>query len=219
VFFEVKQIMKIAKKHYIFDLDDTLVDSGSLNTQYFVDVFKGVLDIKSPEVNKYLIGLHSEFRGGSMRPQFEKAVSYYGLDIKIEYLLKKNEEIQLKNAYKVNAFNSVSELITKLKKQKKTITVFSNRQTSSLTSILKHSGLHELLDNIISCSDLGHEKPDPFCLNELVKKYNDTKDSFIYFGDSKTDKEFAESAGIDYLIIDNYINKNNFYKLILQAFM
>jgi len=65
----------------------------------------------------------------------------------------------------------------------------------------------------------GHEKPDPFCLNQIIQKYDDPKESFVYFGDSKTDKEFAEAAGIDFLIIDNYLNKNNFFKILLQGFL
>jgi len=53
-----------------------------------------------------------------------------------------------------------------------------------------------------------------------MKKYPDIKvEETIYFGDSKTDAEFAQNAGIDYLVIDHYLNKKQFYSMILNSFV
>jgi FMN phosphatase YigB (HAD superfamily) len=211
--------MRKVKKHYIFDLDDTLIDSYSANRQLFINVFDGILDVKDKEITNSLKDLHDQCIGGTMRDQFEKAIEKFSLKAGIEDLLKKNEELQLSYAGNMKLFAATKELMTILKKKRKILTICSNRQLSTLTSILKTTGIDGIVENVISCSDIGHAKPDPFCLNEIVLKYNSAKEQFIYFGDSKTDKIFAEAAGIDYLIIDNYLNKNNFYKLILQAFI
>jgi hypothetical protein len=38
-------------------------------------------------------------------------------------------------------------------------------------------------------------------------------------GDSKVDYEFAERAGIDFLIIDNYANKELLFKMLIEVFL
>jgi len=56
-------------------------------------------------------------------------------------------------------------------------------------------------------------------LIKLVEKYPTiSKNQTIYFGDSKTDAEFAANAGIDFLIIDHYLNKKQFYTAVLESF-
>lgn len=211
--------MNTIKKHFIFDLDDTLIDSYASNEQLFVDVFDEVLDLKNPEIEKYLRDLHYEYKGQSMILQFEEARKHFSLNVDPEYLMNRNELIQINNAENMKLFKSVKEVLQKLKKHNKTVTVCSNRQTSSLQKIAKKVGLKNKDIEIISCSDLGYEKPNPYCLNMIVKKYKDPKSSYIFFGDSKTDKDFAEAAGIDYLIVDHYLNNNNFYKIMLEAFI
>ena len=71
----------------------------------------------------------------------------------------------------------------------------------------------------ISCTDAGHEKPDPYCLNKIIAESGKAKSEFIYFGDSKTDYEFAKAAGIDFLIVDHYLNEKKFYKMMLELFV
>ena len=65
----------------------------------------------------------------------------------------------------------------------------------------------------------GRDKPDPFCLNELMEKYRDTTlGEAIYFRNSKTDAEFATNANIDFVVVDHYLNKKLFYQMILESF-
>ena len=58
----------------------------------------------------------------------------------------------------------------------------------------------------------------PYCLNKLIEKYSEPEESYLYFGDSKTDHDFAHNAGVDFIIIDQYLNKKKFFNVILQAF-
>jgi len=110
-------------------------------------------------------------------------------------------------------------MLKHFKKRGKIISICSNRDTGSLDIILTHHNLKSYFDNIISCHAVGKDKPDPFCLKELMEKYPDTDLSeTVYFGDSKTDAEFATNAGIDYIIIDHYLNKKLFYQMILESF-
>jgi len=207
------------KKHFIFDVDDTLIDSYGLNQQLFVETFSGYLSLSNHEIERYLQELHFRSRGTSMLSQFQEAVTYFSLSIDPLKLVCQNEKLQIKNSKRVSLFDSVRELFAKLSSQGRKISVCTNRPTESLLKILKGQGVQKYLTNIISCHDAGHEKPDPFCLNKLIKESGERKADFIYFGDSITDYKFAVNAGIDFIIIDYYLNQKKFYKLIVESFI
>jgi HAD superfamily hydrolase (TIGR01549 family) len=210
---------KITKRHFVFDVDDTITDSYDFNQQLFVDVFKPYMDVAVPEVDKYLRDLHFSCRGISMQAQFKEAIDHFALKLDPSILTKDNENLQIKKIGEVKIFDAVSDVIKTLKNNGAEISVCSNRGRGSLEKVLKKQNLYKYITNIISCVEAGHEKPDPYCLNDVVKKSGLKKKDFIYFGDSKTDYEFASRAGIDFIIVDHYLNNKKFYKLILQSFM
>ena len=206
------------KTHFIFDLDDTLTNSYEINQQLFVDTFTPHI----PDVDQqYLRDLHFRSRGKSMHLQFEEAIEHLGLKLSAVDLVKENEVIHISSAdrfLKMDTFESAKDFLDMLVQNGKKISVCTNRQYGSQRKIFEVNQITHYFDNIISCADEGHEKPDPYCLLKLIADYNEPKDSFIYFGDSKTDRDFATNAGIDYLIIDQYLNNRTFYKMILRSF-
>ena len=206
------------KKHFVFDVDDTLIDSYAINQQLFVKTFSEHLNLSNLKIDKYLHELHFRSRGKSMISQFEEAVTYFSLSINPLELVRHNEKLQLNNTIRHRLFDSVKELFGKLSDQGKKISVCTNRPTKSLLKILKGQDIQKYLTNIISCHDAGHEKPDPYCLNKLIDESGEPKEDFIYFGDSITDYKFAMNAGIDFIIIDYYLNQK-FYKLIVESFI
>lgn len=207
------------KKHFIFDVDDTLIDSYGLNQQLFVETFSSYLDLSNHEIKKYLRELHFRSRGTSMISQFQEAVTHFSLSVDPLKLVRQNEKLQIKNSKQVTLFDSVKELFIKLTSHGQKVSVCTNRPKESLLKILKSQGVQKYLTNIVSCHDAGHEKPDPFCLTKLIKESGEPKTNFIYFGDSVTDYQFAENAGIDFIIIDYYLNQKKFYKLIVESFI
>lgn len=201
------------KKHIIFDVDDTLTNSYELNQQLFVDTFTAHV----PDVDQnYLRELHYFSRGTAMRLQFETAVKHLNLQLEPSELVRENELIHTQNVDKLTMFEDVYPFFEQLKAAGKIISVCTNRQYGSFNKILEQYGIRRFLDNAVSCSDEGFEKPDPTCLLNVIEKSGVSKEDCMYFGDSKTDSEFASNAGIDYMIIDHYLNQKKFYKLILQ---
>lgn len=206
------------KKHFIFDLDDTLTNSYEINQQLFVDTFTAI-DAHADEV--YLRDLHYRSRGTSMHLQFEEAVKHLKWSIDPKTLVAQNEDMHINSAEKfakMHTFDAAKELLDVLKSNGKLISVCTNRQYGSQKKIFALNGMTHYFENIISCADEGHEKPDPFCLEQLIAKYAEPKEAYIYFGDSKTDRDFAKAAGIDFVIIDQYLNEMRFYKMILESF-
>ncbi len=204
------------KKHFVFDFDDTISSSYDFNQDMFYKTFLPYY----PNIDETLVrAIHKDNRGKGMDYLFKLVIDALNLELDEKLLTKENEELHLKNYHEMTLFKGVKELFEILKERKRKISICTNRQYESLNAMLDYGGLTSYLDNIISCKDEGHEKPDPKCLLDLVKKDGNSKDSFIYFGDSKTDYEFASNAGLDFVIVDQYINGKNFYNMIIKAFL
>lgn len=204
------------KKHFIFDFDDTISGSYEFNQNMFYETFLPHFpDIREEFVRK----VHKENRGKSMDRQFQLVIDKFNLNIGAQKLTEENEALHVKNYKGMKLFNGIHEFFSILKDKGKKISVCTNRQYTSLNKIIDSNDLRKYFENIISCKDEGYEKPKPNCLLSIIKKYNEPKDSYIYFGDSKTDYEFASNAGLDFVIVDHYINGKNFYKMIIKSFL
>lgn len=204
------------KRHYIFDLDDTLTDSYKFNQQIFVEAFSPYIDIESKINQNYLRKLHLKSKGRSMYYQFSKAVKHFSLNINPEKLVTENEILQLKKVNSLGIFDSVKPFVKKLKETNKELSVISNRDKLSLNKILDNHNLGSFFTNIVSCVEEGHEKPDPHCLLKIIKESKLPKNEFVYFGDSETDKVFADNAGIDFMIVDHNLNQQRFYTTLID---
>ena len=205
------------KKHIIFDFDDTVCSSYEHNQQLFVDTF---LPYKSEIDEEFVRLVHYKNRGRPMKLQFKRVIDKYKLKADVQELVEKNEILHGESADKMIIFNGFGETIKHLKRIGKIVSLCTNRDKTSLEIVLKNNHLLNYFDEVVSCKDEGHEKPDPFCLNKLIRKHAEIKRSeIVYFGDSETDAEFASNAGIDYLIIDHYLNKKQFYNLIINSFV
>lgn len=55
-------------------------------------------------------------------------------------------------------------------------------------------------------------KPDPYCVNKIIKKMQLSNDEVIYIGDSRTDIKTAQNADIDCLIVKWGYGDENDYK-------
>ncbi len=204
------------KNHFVFDLDDTITNSYEFNQQMFVDTFTPFV----PDIDQnYLREFHFFNKGGSMKLQFQDVIKHFNLNIDSDTLLKKNEELHIEKIEDITLFEDIHLILKNLKENGKLISLCSNRQLGSLNKVLKKNKIEGYFDNIVSCMDEGFEKPDPTCFLRIIEKYDLPNEDYIYFGDSKTDAQFATNAGVDYIIIDHYLNQKKFYKLILQSFI
>lgn len=204
------------KSHFVFDLDDTLMNSYGFNQQMFYETFLP----HAPDIDEVFVrDLHFRSRGTSMHVQFDEVIKHFNLDLDPEQLAKENEILHQKHFREITFFDHVEELLRGLKARGNIISLCTNRQYGSLNPLLDDSGLRKYFDNVVSCLDEGHEKPDPVCLLSIIDKYDIPKSEYIYFGDSKVDCAFATNAGIDFIIIDQYINQKKYFKVIVESFL
>lgn len=206
------------KKHFIFDFDDTISSSYEHNQNLFVETFLPYIEDKDFD-DSVLRKIHKQNRGAGMKMQFQMGIEALDLDLKPEKLVKENEQIHVDKFKKITIFRSVHDLFTKIKDLGKKISICTNRQYTSLNAMIDYHDLRKYFTYIVSCKDEGHEKPDPHCLLDIVKKEGNDLEDFIFFGDSKTDYEFATNAKIDFIIVDHYLNEKGFYDMIIKSFL
>jgi HAD superfamily hydrolase (TIGR01549 family) len=210
---------KIFKSHLIFDVDDTLADSHAFNQQMFVDTFASYLDLSVPETEKHLRDVHFSRKGTSMLAQFTEVITHFSLSLDPVQLVQENERLHLKHVDQIRLFPAAVDLVKAITAQGRQVSICTNRQTQSVTKILKNHHIYDCFTHVVSCAEVGHEKPDPFCLLDIIAKSGRPKTDFIYFGDSQTDFHFAKNAGIDFMIVDHYLNQKLFYKILMQSFL
>ncbi len=204
------------KKHFVFDLDDTLIDGRGFCGESMVRAIQKL----EPDINdKLIITLHETYRGATIVDLYKTAIKELGLKSKLEDLLKLDAHIQTSEYKEIRIFDGVIDILEFLRGQDKTLHVCTNRLGETLLPILKENKIHNYFDNVISCVDEGHKKPDPKCLNDLITKIGDPKNDFIYFGDSEIDCKFARNSGIDFIIFDQYLNEKNLFKKLINLFL
>ncbi len=203
------------KKHILFDFDDTLADSH----QYSFFCYKETIQKFNPKIPETEIyQLFNLLQGTSIDDMYKKAIEQFKLNTPINKLLSNDKELMKGGVKKMPLFSHVPEMLETLRKNDKYLHICTNRSMELLNPILEQTNIKNLFKNIISCKDEGHKKPDPTCLNRIIKKNGGIHKDFIYFGDSEIDKEFAINANIDFIIIDQYLNQKKFFKNLVLSF-
>jgi len=108
---------------------------------------------------------------------------------------------------KIEILPGVVDLLNTLK-NKKRLAVVSNSKllnSSEILQKLNEVGLGHFFELCISSLDIGEEKPSPLPLITALNKMNLPPDKAIYVGDVETDKQAAESAGMDFLFTSTNI--------------
>jgi HAD superfamily hydrolase (TIGR01549 family) len=209
------------KQHFVFDLDDTLVDAR----QFCGETVARVITKYFPKTDyNFIIHLHEVYRGASIPVLYKTILK----DLKIreksyKKLLKKMLEddarIQINECDKINIFDGVIDILNFLKSKNKGLHVCTNRPLITLGKVLEKNNLKQYFDTIISCADEGHKKPEPQCYYDIISKNGGNKEAFIYFGDSEIDAEFAKNSGTDFIIFDQYLNEKNLFKKLINLFL
>lgn len=204
------------KIHFIFDVDDTLVD-GRL---FCGETMSRSINKFEPEVKAELIvNLHEAIRGGTIVDLYRRAIEEFSLKTPIESLLEEDASIQKSEAHRIKAFEGVSDILQLLKSKGSKLHICTNRKMETLELILKENKLLEYFDTIVSCIDSGHKKLEATCMLDIISKNGGNKDEFVYFGDSEVDYLFAKNAGVEYIIFDQYLNGKNLFKKLINLFV
>ena len=204
------------KQFFIFDFDDTLVDSRDFCSQGIARTINKF----EPEIKAELImAIHENSRGLTIEDIYKLLIQELNLKTDLELLLAEDKRIQIEESGAIKAFSGVKDILAFLKNKGKKLHICTNRQKVSLIPILKNNQLIDYFDSVISCFDQGFKKPNPTCLEKIIEDSGRGRSEFIYFGDSQVDRDFATNAGIEFIIFDQYLNNRDLFKKLLNMFL
>jgi HAD superfamily hydrolase (TIGR01509 family) len=177
------------KKTVIFDVDGTLVDTNWMHAESWAKTFKkfGVAVSKAEVLP--LIGtggekVTKEFFNPQELEKFAGAA--------IEYHSKNIARIA-KNA---KVFPHVKELLQELKNRGKSIVLATSARRVIVEAHIKNMGVRDLIDGVVSSSDVKRTKPDPDIFEKALKKVAVSAEQAVVVGDTVWDVIAAKEANI-----------------------
>ena len=214
---EAKVIKKSEiKKVFVFDLDDKLVDGR----KFCGETIARVITSQVPSADFDLIcQIHDAIRGMAIEDLYITILKDLNIKADIKKLLAYDRVIQQESIYKMKLFDGVIDMLDFLKSSGKKLYICTNRSRMLLDKVLEENKIALFFDDVISCADAGYKKPNPYCLSNLIQTTGVPIEQFIYFGDSEIDSQFAQNAGIEHIIFDQYLNNNNLFTKLVNMFL
>lgn len=176
---------------YLFDCDGTLIDTTELIYQCFLYSCKkyGDLEVKREDVFSNI--------GILLRNQL---IHFLGplSEENLSEITKAHMDYQLK-IYKdyLHLFPEVAETLSQLKDNGKKLAVVTSRKTFTLNLYLKHTGILQYFDTLITPELTDKHKPDPEPALEALKQLSCPAEETLFVGDSIYDIECGAGTGMD----------------------
>ncbi len=186
------------KKHFIFDLDGTLIDSvPDLTTGLNCMANRLGLDGYSQDLVRNWVGNGASIlvkrallRSKDISNDIDKEYFKESLELFFEcYEANLCKETKL--------FDGVVETLKELKDRDLTLSIVTNKPSKFTTPIIKELGINKYFDVVIGGDDLKVKKPEPEPLLEAIRRVDSSIDESLMVGDSKNDILAAKACGMD----------------------
>jgi phosphoglycolate phosphatase-like HAD superfamily hydrolase/8-oxo-dGTP pyrophosphatase MutT (NUDIX family) len=186
---------------YIFDLDDTLLNTFKEVTRYHLPYVARTLGKKQPSRSRV-----RRFWGGDLQSSLASIFSDRDSSQAIVEIMKAYSK-----EHPISPTKDIQNIIRRLNKHQKYLAIFSDRTEESIKeSILFELGLEiQNFNAVISTVDHKVKKPCPDLINIICSKYRkdrhaDIKSSdIVYLGDTLADLQTARQRMIDFIAISN----------------
>tara|TARA_B100001109_G_scaffold179152_1_gene146798 strand:+ start:51 stop:704 length:654 start_codon:yes stop_codon:yes gene_type:complete len=192
---------------YIFDCDGVILNSNTLKTS----AFEFALKDEDPKLVNRLIEFHKKNGGISRYEKFNYFFSEIcpskDKDLKIKIALDAFSKKVSKEMLQVETITGVISFLERIKELNKDIYINSGSDEEELRKIFRHRKLDHLFKEIYGSPSNKEEN-----LRKIRQNYRSKKKE-VFFGDSVSDFEAAESFKIDFVFISTAsewkeVNKN-----------
>jgi phosphoglycolate phosphatase len=180
-------------KAIIYDCDGVLIDSRESNEAYYNHILEHYGQPPLTEEHRHMI-------------QFLTAGDVMGLIFADTGLL--NNALTFEKALDNELFISLihvepntREALTHLRQKYRT--AIATNRGKSLRPLLNYHGLTSMFDMVVSSYDVSHPKPDPECLNIILKHFRLMPEEALYIGDNEIDQVLCERAGMPFIAYKN----------------
>ncbi len=82
-------------------------------------------------------------------------------------------------------------------------TAISTNRTSTMGSVLQMFSLADRFDKVVTAFDVGHPKPHPEALEQILAHFGYQVDEAVYIGDSQVDREHTAALGMRLIAFKN----------------
>lgn len=99
----------------------------------------------------------------------------------------------------VRVMPKAAETLRDIRLRGRPIAVVTNSQREVAEALLASAGLTDFIDTLVTASDVPRPKPEPDMLLEAVERLGKLPGAVTMVGDSKYDRQAAESAGCTFI--------------------
>ena len=201
-------------KLVIFDLDGVLVDACEWHRVALNEALKEVCghEISLADHYKTFNGLPTQVKLNKLT---EKGIILESSHHDV-YRLKQQKTIDVVEE-KGSLGNDKIELIEWLKEKDIKVACFTNSIRETALLMLKKTGVHDLLELIVTNQDVKKAKPNPEGYIKVLEHFNIDKSSTIIVEDSPKGVAAAEASGCHVMQVKNPTNVNiEFFKEYLN---
>lgn len=177
-------------KHWVFDLDCTLVESG--NT--FDRTIKRILQHFNPATSERT--LEDAARKARDYFEIEEFFGFYlkedQIDEAVELLLRFDDEAH----HEIVCFNGIPELLEDLHGWNIELSIWTGRDLNSTQKLLVKTGIGRFFARIATRTCVERTKPAPDGLIKILSESKHRGDDVVMIGDHEYDIKGARAAGV-----------------------
>ncbi|HKM11192.1 MAG: HAD family hydrolase [Bacilli bacterium] len=178
----------------IFDMDGTLIDTDLMIVLTYVELFRLYRPEYKPTVKQMV-----HFSG----PPLQKTIRESFPQADQELMIKEYKRISRKfyHDYAVG-FPNEKEVLFALKNAGFKLAIITSKMRQDTFMCLDLLELeHDMFDFVIGSDDVENTKPHPEAMRKALSSLNCKKEDVLYIGDNAVDVEFAQSAGVDSMLV------------------
>ena len=178
------------KELYIFDFDGTLIDSYRDSIKFFNITLE---QYNLPTFDMEVEGLDYQI--------FREFIHEQINGIEEEFMEKFTQNYKDSPQLNTYLYDGVVEVLQELENRGVRLAICSNREQKNLEELVDKFFDGITFKYISGTVNELHNKPDPYRINEIIRKENIEKEKILYFGDKVADIEAAKAAGIDMILV------------------
>jgi phosphoglycolate phosphatase-like HAD superfamily hydrolase len=180
------------KKLFIFDLDGTLVDAYR--------AIEESLNFTLKRLGYPLVTFEEAKRNVGKGDRLFMAAFFRSEDIdKALRIYRLHHKSSLKTHAKLRPY--AVWLLSRLKRNNRTIAIASNRPVFFTDIILKAVGIKKYLDYVLCADQIKSLKPNPKILNMIMDRFRVKREDTVFIGDMDIDLETAQRARVDAIFV------------------
>jgi putative hydrolase of the HAD superfamily len=197
------------KQVLIFDFDGLIVDTESISVEQFRKNFSKVGLVFDLDAYLKLIGTASEGKYNPWKIYADHTGDQRNLEEIREQYNQEMHEVVEQSA----PMEGVIELIDQAKSHGILLAVGSSSNKAWVYPKLKHFGIFDKFDTIVTCDDVSRAKPSPEIFLTVLERLQVKPENALVLEDSKNGCLASKNAGIRVVLVPNEITRleNNPY--------